>query len=208
MISPLKVINSEILARTNPNVIDIIIAIAGGFIAAIGISRPRISETLSGVAIATSLMPPLCVGGIGIALMDWKIFSSGIFLFLENAIAIIFVTTVMFIVLLKPIDRSAEIRKRGLILISSLLLVISIPSMIMLLDYSTELKTYAKIQEKIDSDFTSISPLIRTSPAKIEMLPDGKMNISLEVLMPEEVSISYLEQEKIKEDLESVTEKK
>lgn len=78
----------------------------------------------------------------------------------------------------------------------------------MLLDYSTELKTYAKIQEKIDSDFTSISPLIRTSPAKIEMLPDGKMNISLEVLMPEEVSISYLEQEKIKEDLESVTEKK
>jgi uncharacterized hydrophobic protein (TIGR00271 family) len=207
LISPLKSITPEILARTNPNILDIIIAIAGGLIAAIGISKPKISETLSGVAIATSLMPPLCVGGIGLALLDWKISLSGLFLFLENAVAIIFVAIVTFIILLKPIDRAMEIKRKGFMIVAALLLVISIPSMIFLFDQSTRLKTYTNIQEVININFKSISPSIRLSPAKIELVDGKTMDISFEALMPEDMSISYIEQERLRNDLERLTNK-
>ncbi|BFT94054.1 MAG: hypothetical protein MNSN_10630 [Minisyncoccus archaeiphilus] len=207
LLSPLKSITPEILARTNPNILDIIIAIAGGLIAAIGISKPKISETLSGVAIATSLMPPLCVGGIGLALLDWKISLSGLFLFLENAVAIIFVAIVTFIILLKPIDRAMEIKRKGFMIVAALLLVISIPSMIFLFDQSTRLKTYTNIQEVININFKSISPSIRLSPAKIELVDGKTMDISFEALMPEDMSISYIEQERLRNDLERLTNK-
>ncbi len=207
LVSPLKSITTEILSRTNPNLLDIIIAMAGGLIAAVGISRPKISETLSGVAIATSLMPPLCVGGIGLALLDWKIFLSGLFLFFENVIAIIFVATIVFIILLKPASRTVEIKKKGLMIVSGLLVLISIPSMFFLLSYSTELKTYTEIQKVIDENFREISPSIQVSPAKIEIMANNVIDIRFEALLPEDLTISYVEQEKMKSDLELLTKK-
>jgi uncharacterized hydrophobic protein (TIGR00271 family) len=78
----------EILSRTRPSPIDLGIALAGGLAATFALVQPELSAALPGVAIATALMPPLCVVGIGIALGDWKVAGGSFLLFLTNSITI------------------------------------------------------------------------------------------------------------------------
>ena len=79
LISPLKVLNVEILSRTQPTLIDIFIALAVGVVAALAVVLKKVSANLAGVAIAASLMPPLCVGGIGLALWHPQQLSAAFF---------------------------------------------------------------------------------------------------------------------------------
>lgn len=59
LISPLELENpTELLARTNPTIYDVLIALFGGFAGIIEISRKEKGTVISGVAIATALMPP------------------------------------------------------------------------------------------------------------------------------------------------------
>ena len=61
-------IDSQILSRTSPNLIDLSVAIAAGIVGAFAQSRSRLASSMAGVAIAVALVPPLCVTGIGIKL--------------------------------------------------------------------------------------------------------------------------------------------
>ena len=68
LITPIKSETSELLSRTKPHVLDILIAFFGGL--ALIIARTKkgtISSVIFGVAIATALMPPLCTVGFGLA---------------------------------------------------------------------------------------------------------------------------------------------
>jgi uncharacterized hydrophobic protein (TIGR00271 family) len=89
----------EILSRTQPSPIDLIIALAGGLAAAFARAMPNISAALPGVAIATALMPPLCTVGIGIALRRWDVAGGAFLLFTTNAVTIAFSSTLVFSVL-------------------------------------------------------------------------------------------------------------
>lgn len=62
-LSPISTETSELLARTQPNVWDVMIASCGGLAGIIGITRKEKSNVIPGVAIATALMPPLCTCG-------------------------------------------------------------------------------------------------------------------------------------------------
>ncbi len=96
----------EVLARTQPSPIDLVIALAGGLAAAFALAMPKISPSLPGVAIATALMPPLCTVGIGLALPDearWNIAGGASLLFITNAVTIAFAAMIVFIALgLRP----------------------------------------------------------------------------------------------------------
>jgi len=79
----------EIIARTRPDVRDVLIAISGGFALFIAISRPRPQfNTVAGVAIATALMPPLSTAGFGLATGNFNYFGGALFLFTINSIFI------------------------------------------------------------------------------------------------------------------------
>ena len=79
----------EILARTRPDVRDVLIAITGGLALIIAISRPKPQfNTVAGVAIATALMPPLCTAGFGLATGQFNYFGGAMFLFTINCIYI------------------------------------------------------------------------------------------------------------------------
>ncbi len=79
----------EILARTRPDVRDVLIAMTGGLALIIAISRPKAQfNTIAGVAIATALMPPLCTAGFGLATGQFKYFGGAMFLFTINSIFI------------------------------------------------------------------------------------------------------------------------
>lgn len=64
----LRVVGSEILARTAPSTLDLLIALCSGAAAAYAHSRASIGNSIAGVAIAVALVPPLSVCGIGLAL--------------------------------------------------------------------------------------------------------------------------------------------
>ncbi len=81
--------NSAILARTTPTITDLLIALASGAVAFFALRYKDITASVAGVAIAASLLPPLCVIGIGIALWDWHIANGSAILFITNIASII-----------------------------------------------------------------------------------------------------------------------
>lgn len=91
-------IPAEVLARTRPTPIDLIIALAGGLAAAYAMTRKNLSAALPGVAIATALMPPLCAIGVGLALSRWDVAGGAALLFITNAITIAFSAAFIFFV--------------------------------------------------------------------------------------------------------------
>ncbi len=89
-------VGSEILSRANPTVIYGAIAIISGLAASFALIKPDLSETLPGVAISVSLIPPLAATGVGIAKFDWNIISNSIIMFLINIVGIVFASMIVF----------------------------------------------------------------------------------------------------------------
>ena len=84
LITPLSAPNSEIMARTSPNLLDLGIAVFSGVAGAYAHAREEIAKTLAGVAIAVALVPPLAVAGIGLGWADGEIFFGAMLLLLTN----------------------------------------------------------------------------------------------------------------------------
>ena len=96
LITPLRLANpTELLARTTPSIYDVMIALFGGAAGILELCRKEKGTVLSGVAIATALMPPLCTAGYGIASGNFQYFIGAIYLFFINGIFIILATYIM-----------------------------------------------------------------------------------------------------------------
>ena len=91
-ISPLTDVQSELLARTNPTIFDVLIAIFGGIAGIVANTRREKSNLIPGVAIATALMPPLCTAGYGLATGNFLFFLGAFYLFFINSVFICIAT--------------------------------------------------------------------------------------------------------------------
>ena len=118
-IFPLREESSELLARTQPDIRDVLIAFFGGL--ALIIARTKkgtIASVIFGVAIATALMPPLCTVGYGLAeaLTDntkgLKFAAGAMYLFIINTIFIALATFIVLKVLRFPMMRYVNSKKR------------------------------------------------------------------------------------------------
>lgn len=92
--SPLKAATSEILARTRPNLFDLLVALFSALAGAFALIRGR-GETIVGVAIATALMPPLATVGYGLATANFSIAGGAFALFATNFVTIALSATIM-----------------------------------------------------------------------------------------------------------------
>ena len=120
----LKTVDSEILSRTNPTLIDFGIAMAAGAAGAFANTRRSISDAIPGVAIAVALVPPLSVIGIGLALGEQEIAVGSLLLFLTNLICIIFFGGLVFLFQsYGNIDRA----KHGLAMSTAVMFFLGIP---------------------------------------------------------------------------------
>lgn len=129
-ISPVQAATSELLARTEPNIFDVFIAIFGGLAGIIGQTRKTLDNVIPGVAIATALMPPLCTAGYGLANGNWQYFIGAGYLFFINAFFIFFAA---FIVLKGvyslPFHKQAEeVNRRNQLIFFVIGLIMAIPS--------------------------------------------------------------------------------
>ncbi len=91
-LSPINEAHSEILARTSPNIYDVLIALFGGLAGMLATSSKNKGNVIPGVAIATALMPPLCTAGYGLATLQFQFFFGAFYLFIINTVFIALAT--------------------------------------------------------------------------------------------------------------------
>ncbi|MGM9837588.1 MAG: TIGR00341 family protein [Paludibacteraceae bacterium] len=132
VVSPLSMENpTELLARTKPTIYDVFIALFGGFAGILETSRKERGTVLSGVAIATALMPPLCTVGYGIASLSWQYAVGALYLFLINSILIALATFLTVKYLHYPVlQEETSNKKRRAISITLVVLILIVPSVI------------------------------------------------------------------------------
>ena len=109
-LSPFKEVQSELLARTSPNIYDILIAFFGGLAGVIAITRVEKGNPIPGVAIATALMPPLCTAGYGLATANWKFLLGALFLYGINCVFICIATYSIVKYLKYPAAKTIDIK--------------------------------------------------------------------------------------------------
>jgi uncharacterized hydrophobic protein (TIGR00271 family) len=126
-VSPIRDPTPEILARTQPTLLDLAIAlfsgIAGGYASVIGKGGTAI-----GVAIATALMPPLAVVGYGIGMLEWTFALGALLLFLTNlaAITLSFALIARLSGVARPLFR-VEWKPRYIVFLITAFLLLAVP---------------------------------------------------------------------------------
>lgn len=109
IVTPLELeTTSELDARTNPTIYDVLIALFGGLAGIIEISNKQKGTVFSGVAIATALMPPLCTAGYGLATLQMNYFIGALYLFFINSVFISLATFIMVKMLKYPVRHFAD----------------------------------------------------------------------------------------------------
>lgn len=125
--------NTQVAARVSPKLIDLLAALATGAVGAIALVRSDISDTLPGVAIAISLVPPLTVVGLTLESGAPAEARGALLLFLANVSAIL--ATALVVMALygmlgaTPSARGAMRRWRrpGVLIIAALVIVVAVP---------------------------------------------------------------------------------
>jgi len=127
--------NAQVAARVSPRLIDLLAALATGVVGSVALVRRDISDTLPGVAIAISLVPPLTVAGLVLESGSADQFLGAILLFVTNVVAIlgtgIVVMSVYGVSRLArhrvPGDTSTPSLLRPVAVLAVMLLVIGVP---------------------------------------------------------------------------------
>jgi len=88
----------EMLARTKPNLLDLLVAVFAGLAGAYAMVDEHLSPALPGVAIATAIVPPLANSGLCIALGAYHGAAGSFLLFFTNFLSILLVAAILFIV--------------------------------------------------------------------------------------------------------------
>ncbi len=102
LISPINEAQSELLARTQPTLYDVLIAFFGGLAGIVASSTKSKGNVIPGVAIATALMPPLCTAGFGLATGNLYYFFGAFYLYFINTVFISLATYLVVRVLKYP----------------------------------------------------------------------------------------------------------
>ncbi|WP_346238745.1 DUF389 domain-containing protein [Niabella insulamsoli] len=161
-LSPFKEAQSELLARTSPNIFDVMIAFFGGLAGVIAMTRVEKGLPLAGVAIATALMPPLCTAGYGLATGNYAYFAGALFLYTINCVFICIATYIIVKYLKYPatkqIDKKHEVRVKYII--TSIILLIMVPSAYFAYDLYKEQKFSHNVKHFLRSEFESKGDVI------------------------------------------------
>lgn len=177
-ITPLRDAQSELLARTSPNIYDVLIALFGGLAGIVGVSRKEKSNVIPGVAIATALMPPLCTAGYGIATAQLQYMLGAFYLYLINCTFICIATFLMVKYLrFKPVqyvDKQQAIRIRSIM--STAVAIMVLPAIFFAWQVVQENKFRKKANRFVEEQFIAkehivLSKKINTGvPASIELI--------------------------------------
>ena len=156
LISPYNSAQSELLARTSPTTYDVLIAFFGGLAGMLAQTRrDRTGTVISGVAIATALMPPLCTVGFGIASGEIIYILGALYLFIINTVFIA-VASYLMVIFLKyekktALDEATSKRMRRYVILFAV--VILVPSMILTVNILRKTQFEANVDKYVTNVF-------------------------------------------------------
>ncbi|UUV20977.1 DUF389 domain-containing protein [Paenimyroides aestuarii] len=177
-LSPFKDVQSELLARTSPNIYDVLIAFFGGLVGVIAFTRVEKGNPIPGVAIATALMPPLCTAGYGLATFNFSYFAGAFYLYTINCFFICLATFFVIKYLKYPASAAIDPKneKRIRYGISTLMMVMIIPSFYLAYNLYQEKKFTKNIDDFINTEFNSRGYTViykkvsyNSNPKKVEL---------------------------------------
>ena len=122
--------NTEVAGRVSPRLIDLVAALATGAVGAVALSRSDISDTLPGVAIAISLVPPLAVVGLTLESGAPTEAGGALLLFITNVSAILAMGTLVLALYRVPAHASIEPgrrRSRAGFVVTLMVLLVALP---------------------------------------------------------------------------------
>lgn len=123
--------NPEITSRINPGLYALLTALGSGVAGAFITSRAELADSIGGVAIAISLVPPLCVVGISVQQGRIDAALGALLLFTTNFLAILLAGGITFWVVglrrLVNTDAQRKIQRAGLALFLMGILIVTIP---------------------------------------------------------------------------------
>lgn len=126
--------NSQIVARVSPRLIDLVAALASGAAGAFCLSRDDVADSLPGVAIAISLVPPLCVVGLSLSAGEIEAATGALLLFITNFLAIILAGGAVLGILglnsAAQIEVKGTARRKAFALVTVAVFVVAIPLLI------------------------------------------------------------------------------
>lgn len=165
-LSPLTEETPELIARTYPTILDVLIAIFGGLGLIVAKTKSgTIASVIFGVAIATALMPPLCTVGYGLAIGNASYAGGALYLFSINAVFIALSTFIVSKILRFPLVRYANSkrRRRTAQIASVIAIAVMVPSIwlfVKLLDQQVfENKTREFVKNVVKYDGTEVLKL-------------------------------------------------
>jgi len=154
-LTPLGNVTPEILSRTSPTLLDVLVGVFGGIAGIVSTSRKDQSSAIPGVAIATALMPPLCVTGFGLATGNMNIALKSFYLFFLNTFFVALSTYFIVRLLRFPSMRTFDdtYRKRKVWLMTLITLVIVVPSAWIFLGVVKETRLNKRVEAFINTQF-------------------------------------------------------
>lgn len=212
---PLRNESSELLARTQPDIRDVLIAFFGGL--ALVIARAKkgtIASVIFGVAIATALMPPLCTVGFELAIGNYELAAGAMYLFTINTIFIGLATFLVLKLLRFPMVKYANsVKRRRIGRIASLIaLLVMIPAGFTFYNVFQESRFMKQADKLIDEtigvyQFKDNGRYIKNL-TEIKYNPDGVSSIELVTMgdesIPENVIATWKNQMSQYSKLENV----
>ncbi len=175
----LNTLNSEILSRTRPTLLDLVIGLAAGAAGAFAKTRREVADALPGVAIAVALVPPLSVIGIGLAYGNRAVFVGSLLLFGTNLAGIILSGGLIFI---WQDYGSLKRARQGLVTSIVILSVLGVPLGVAMRELVIEERTRTLVGSLIRSETETFKD---ANIRKLQVRSKGKiMQVYLEVAAP------------------------
>jgi uncharacterized hydrophobic protein (TIGR00271 family) len=157
-LSPLKQVTPEILARTNPNLLDLFIAVLSGLAGTLALRTGAVAMTIiPGVAIAVAVIPPLAVVGYGLSNHHGAMAGGAFLLFLTNLVSIMISAAVVFLLMgFRPHEEAerGHLKLKYRVALSGLVLVVlAIPLVQTLRTAVSQVRLRAEVAGLLDNSF-------------------------------------------------------
>lgn len=180
-VSPLQVETPEILARTQPNLFDLLVAVFSGLAGGYAVIKGR-GEAIVGVAIATALMPPLAVVGYGLATWKLAIASGSFLLFMTNLLAIASSVALLARWYRFTSGDSPVYLMWQTVLTVVIFIALSVPLGLALVDIGRRTVTSVAVRAEIEREFARRRSSIERLDVRTDT--DGPLEIEATVLTP------------------------
>ena len=194
LIVPTRELTHEILAFSQPAILDLAVALTAGVAAAYAISRKEVSAALAGVAVAAALTPPLVNTGLGLSRQEWHIAWRAALLFFANLVSIVASSGLVFIWMgFRPQPGQPERRsmlRRGFWMFSILLVLVAIPLVTLTRRSVRELRLTRTVEDALQRE---VAVLRDGEVVDWESEVDSDDTLRLDVTLRAEDTVTYFD---------------